>query len=240
MPEPHAGSALCVVEWVDRWYSIALKTVIPPPIAIVVRTSALLAFAVILLAPAGAWAQEQAAQHSQFIRPGDVVRLNIWREPDMSGEYIVDEAGLVIFPRVGEYRVLDDTPETLKARLLADYQQYLRNPSISIIVLRRVRIVGAVNNPGLHLVDPTVTVADALALAGGPDQNADQDRIRIIRDGVELDVDVRVDTRIADSPLRSGDQIYVPLRSWLTRNAPLVVGTMSAIVSLTIALFIRR
>jgi len=157
----------------------------------------------------------------------------------MSGEFVVDEAGMVIFPRVGEYRVLDDSPETLKSRLLADYQQYLRNPSIEITILRRVRIVGAVMNPGLHLVDPTVTLADALALAGGPSSDADQDKIRIIRDGVEIAVDVRVDTRIADSPLRSGDQMYVPLRSWVTRNAGLVAATMSALVSLTIALFIR-
>jgi polysaccharide export outer membrane protein len=204
-----------------------------------VRTSAFLVAAALLLAPAWARGQQQAAPLPQYLRPGDVVRLNIWREPDMSGEYIVDEAGMVIFPRVGEYRVLDDTPETLKARLLADYQQYLRNPSIEITVLRRVRIVGAVMNPGLHLVDPTVTVADALALAGGPSINADQDKIRIIRDGVELDVDVRVNTRIADSPLQSGDQIYVPLRSWITRNAGLVAATMSAVVSLTIALFLR-
>jgi hypothetical protein len=56
---------------------------------------------------------------------------------------------------------------------------------------------------------------------------------------VELAVDLRSDTRITDSALRSGDQIYVPLRSWITRNAGLVAATMSAVVSLTIALFIR-
>ena len=206
------------------------------------RPSALLlAAAALLLVPTTAPGQQQPASPAppQYLRPGDVVRLNIWREPDMSGEYIVDEAGIAIFPRVGEYRVLDDTPETLKARLLADYQQYLRNPSIEITVLRRVSIVGAVRSPGLHLVDPTVTLADALARAGGPSENADQDHIRIIRDGVELAVDIRVDTRIADSPLQSGDQIYVPLRSWITRNAGLVAATLSAMVSLSIALFIK-
>lgn len=197
------------------------------------------AAALLLLPPPGAGGQELPTSSAQTLRPGDVVRLNIWREPDMSGEFIVDETGLVVFPRVGEYRVLGDTPETLKARLLADYQQYLRNPSIEITVLRRVSIVGAVRNPGLHLVDPTVTLADALARAGGPSENADQDRLRIIRDGVELGVNLRADTRIADSPLRSGDQIYVPLRSWVTRNAGLVAATMSAVVSLTIALFLR-
>ncbi|MDP2958257.1 MAG: polysaccharide biosynthesis/export family protein [Longimicrobiales bacterium] len=206
------------------------------------RKSVLFLTAVTLvLTPSWAQAQQQPVTPAQpqYLRPGDVVRLRIWREPDMSGEYIVDEAGMVIFPRVGEYRVLDDTPESLTARLLADYLQYLVNPSIEITVLRRVRIVGAVMNPGLHMVDPTITVADALAKAGGPSINADQDKIRIIRDGVEIAVDVRVDTRIADSPLRSGDQIYVPLRGWVSRNAGLVAATMSAVVSLTIALFIR-
>jgi len=207
-----------------------------------VRSSVIASLIVMLSLPSFLPAQQSPPPPQntpQLLRPGDVVRLNIWREPDMSGEYIVDEAGITIFPRVGEYRVLDDTPETLKARLLADYQQYLRNPSIEITVLRRVSIVGAVRNPGLHLVDPTVTLADALARAGGPTENADQDKLRIIRDGVQLAVDIRVDTRIADSPLRSGDQIYVPLRSWITRNAGLVAATMSAVVSLTIALFIR-
>jgi len=201
-----------------------------------VRTPLLfLTFALALAAPTGSPAQEAASNASRTLRPGDVVRLNIWREPDMSGDFTVDEAGMVVFPRVGEYRVIDESPESLKARLLADYQQYLRNPSIEITILRRIRIIGGVNNPGLHLVDPTVTVADALAMAGGPDQNAKQDEIRIIRDGIELDVKLGANTRIGDSPLRSGDQIYVPLRSWISRNAGLVAATLSALVSLTIA-----
>lgn len=207
------------------------------------RTNRLLLTAVLLaLAPAIAPAQQQpvaSAPRVQYLQPGDVVRLNIWREPDMSGEFIVDEAGMVVFPRVGEYRVLDDSPETLKARLLADYQQYLRNPSIEITVLRRVRIVGAVNNPGLHLVDPTVTVADALALAGGATLNGDPNKIRIIREGVEIAVNVRADLRITDSPIQSGDQIYVPERSWVARNSGVVAASITATVSLMIALFIR-
>jgi hypothetical protein len=50
----------------------------------------------------------QAPEGGQLLRPGDVIRLNIWREPDMSGEYVIDEAGSVIFPRVGEYFVLEE------------------------------------------------------------------------------------------------------------------------------------
>ncbi|MFQ5536407.1 MAG: polysaccharide biosynthesis/export family protein [Gemmatimonadota bacterium] len=180
-----------------------------------------------------------ASPDSQLLRPGDVIRLRIWREPEMSGDFIVDEAGVVVFPRVGEYRVLDDTPETLAARLLADYRVYLKNPSIDVTVLRRIRITGAVNEPGLHLVDPTITVADALAMAGGATQLGDPDKIRIIRDGKAVAVDITRDTRIADSPIRSGDQIYVPERSWISRNSGVVAATITGTVSLIIALFIR-
>jgi polysaccharide export outer membrane protein len=193
-----------------------------------------------LLAPP-ALAQESAdtTVASQALSPGDVIRLRIWREPDMSGDYGVDEAGTVIFPRVGEYQVLGDTPETLRSRLLADYQRYLRNPSIEITILRRVRIIGAVNSPGLHLVGPTITVADALALAGGATPVGDPDKIQIFRDGVQLAVDIRQNALIGDSPIRSGDQIFVPERSWVSRNAAVVAATITGTVSLVIALFIR-
>jgi len=158
----------------------------------------------------------------------------------MSGEFTVDEAGMVVFPRVGEYFVLDDTPETLEARLIADFRRYLINPSIEVTILRRVRIVGAVNNPGLFPVDPTVTVGDALALAGGPTLNGDPNKVRIIRNGEEIAVNLRADTRLTDSAIQSGDQLYVPERSWISRNSNVVATSIAASVSLIIALFIRR
>jgi protein involved in polysaccharide export with SLBB domain len=181
----------------------------------------------------------QATGSGQLIRSGDVIRLNIWREPDMSGEYIVDEAGTVVFPRVGEYNVLGDTNASLQGRLLADYQQYLRNPSIDIIVLRRIGIIGSVNQPGLKLVDPTVTISDALALAGGATPLGDPNKIRILRDGQEIAVEVGADTRLSDSPIRSGDQLFVPERSWISRNSGVVATGISASVALIIAVFIR-
>lgn len=180
-------------------------------------------------------ANPAAVDASRLLRPGDIVRLRIWREADMSGEFPVDEAGMVVFPRVGEYRVSDDTPETLSARLQADYRQYLRNPSIEVTVLRRVRIIGAVNSPGLFPVDPTVTVADALALAGGATAIGNPDKVRIIRDGVQVAVDIRQNTLISDSPIQSGDQIYVPERSWVSRNAGVVAAAITGTISLIIA-----
>jgi protein involved in polysaccharide export with SLBB domain len=193
--------------------------------------------AALLIAPSPA--VSQATGSGQLIRSGDVIRLKIWREPDMSGEYIVDEAGTVVFPRVGEYNVLGDTNASLQGRLLADYQRYLRNPSIDIIVLRRIGIIGSVNQPGLKLVDPTVTISDALALAGGATPLGDPNKIRILRDGQEIAVEVGADMRLSDSPIRSGDQLFVPERSWISRNSGVVATGISASVALIIAVFIR-
>ncbi len=168
-----------------------------------------------------------------------MIRLGIWREPDMSGEFQVDEAGVVVFPRLGEVRAVDYTPESLRAYLLVEYRRFLRNPSIDIVVLRRVRIMGAVQNPGLYSVDPTVSIADALAMAGGATPLGDPTQIRLLRDGGELRATVSESTPISDSPIRSGDVIFVPERSWWQRNQNLVRGIIAAAASLTIALFLR-
>ncbi len=176
---------------------------------------------------------------AQTVRPGDVIRLNIWREPGMSGDFVVDEAGLVVFARVGEYSVLVETPSSLEARLIADYGRFLRDPNINVTVLRRIIVRGAVNDPGLKQVDPTITIAAALALAGGATSLGDQNKIRILRDGQEIEADVTLDTRLADSIIRSGDQIFVPQRSWISRNTGIVATSISGSIALVIALFIR-
>ena len=180
-----------------------------------------------------------ATAGAQTVRPGDVIRLRIWREEGMSGDYIVDEAGSVVFPRVGEYSVLEETPATLQTKLLASYGRYLRDPNIDVIVLRRIIVRGAVHQPGLKMADPTITIADALALAGGATSLGDQNKIQIFRDGEVIAADISIDTRLADSIIRSGDQIFVPERSWVSRNAGLIATAASLSVTLLIALFIR-
>ena len=132
------------------------------------------------------------------------------------------------------------TKSTLEVRLLADYARRLRDPNIDVTVLRRVRIIGSVNDPGLHLVDATVTIADALAMAGGATALGDPDKVRIIRDGQEVAVDLTVDTRLGASIIRSGDQIFVPERNWVSRNSNVVATALSGSVALVIALFLRR
>lgn len=173
---------------------------------------------------------------SGTLRPGDVIRLRIWREPDLSGDFAVDETGTVVFPRIGALRVVEESPESLKARLVKAYEAFLNHSSINITLLRRLQVLGAVRNPGLYPVDATMTVADALALAGGTTPQGDPDRIELVRDGQRIAARLSANTPITGSQLQSGDQIFVPERSWVSRNAGVVAAGITATVSLVVAL----
>src|SRR4051812_23991337 len=72
----------------------------------------------------------------QPLRPGDIVRLRIWREPDLTGDYAVDETGVVVFPMLGPIHVVSLTSAALRDTLVKSYKVYLQNPSVLVILLR--------------------------------------------------------------------------------------------------------
>lgn len=171
------------------------------------------------------------------LRPGDIIRLRIWREPDMSGDFAINEEGLVVLPRIGRIQVVDQSPRQLSDRLVKEYERYLQQTSIEVVVLRRIQVLGAVRNPGLHPVDATMTVSDVLALAGGATERGSPDKLEIIRRGERIQASLSTSTRIVDSPIQSGDQIFVPERSWFSRNSAVIAAGLS---SLLIAFLTRR
>lgn len=170
------------------------------------------------------------------LRPGDAVRLRVWREPDLSGEFPVDERGEVSFPKLGATRVTGMSPDSLNRWLLAGYGAYLRDASIEVTPLRRVSVTGAVRTPGIYRVEPTMTVADAVALAGGASPEGERDRVELMRGGAKLETRLRANTRLAESALQSGDQLVVPERSWARRNAGVIIGAVSSVAFLVVAL----
>lgn len=186
--------------------------------------------------PAALSAQRGARDSAGTLRPGDIVRLRIWREPDLSGDFPVDEGGLVVFPKIGPLKVVGESPMWLKDTLVKSYQVYLRNPSIDVILLRRVNVLGAVRNPGLYPVDPTMLIADVIAAAGGATPQGKSDEVQLLRGGKTVTANLTGGTLVADLHIQSGDQLFVPERSWVSRNSGVVAAALSATVSLFIAL----
>jgi len=171
--------------------------------------------------------------------PGDVIRLRIWREPDLSGEFPVDESGTAVFPKLGPTKVGSITADSLRSLLLSTYAQYLRDPAIEVTFLRRVTILGAVNHPGIYPVDPTMTVHDVFALAGGTLPNGNPKHFELRRSGQQIDVDFSQDTPIGRTQIRSGDELYVPERSWFSRNGIYVIGGLITATAIVVSTLVR-
>ena len=112
----------------------------------------------------------------------------------------------------------------------------------SVVPAFRVHIGGAVRNSGLFDLGPALTVSEALAMAGGPTKQGQEDRVWVFRNGEIITTLMGGRTLIADSPVRSGDQLFVawqstmPERSWLSQNAGTFTVLMAAAVGITIAL----
>jgi polysaccharide export outer membrane protein len=180
-----------------------------------------------------------APQGQVTLQPGDLIRVQIYREEDLNGEFPVDEAGVVVLPLIGERSVAGIPVRELREQLVEAYRVHLRNPSISITPLRRVNVLGEVQRPGLYPIDPTISLAGAIALAGGANTIGDLRKIRIVRRGVQIRERVGTGETISDADIRSGDEIIVERRSWFDRNSTVVVSSVISVTSLVIALATR-
>ena len=122
------------------------------------------------------------------IRPGDVVKIQVWGHEELSGEFPVDENYNLLFPLVGSINVRDVTVSQLRERLNTELGQLFTRPFFTLTPLFRVAVLGEVYKPGLYSVDPTLTVFDLLALAGGATRQANEKRLQLIRGGANIRV----------------------------------------------------
>jgi polysaccharide export outer membrane protein len=172
----------------------------------------------------------------EAIRPGDVVKLTVLREKELTGEFPVNQFNTVVLPLVGEYDVSKETNRSLREKVIHDLMEIRAARDIELVVLRRVRVVGEVNKPGVYNVDPTMSIADAIALAMGRTQMSQEGKV-IVRRGQEVqEGDVRIDLPLSELSIRSGDEIFVPRRSWLNLNLSPVVTAASIVAGILVTI----
>lgn len=173
------------------------------------------------------------------LEPGDVVQLSSWQDSVLSGDYIVWDDGSVSLPLLGRTQVAEVPADELTRALEREYgEKFLEDNAVEVTLKRRVRVLGAVQRPGLYYVDRTMTAVDAVALAGGAAEEGEWNRVRIIRDGREFEARLDAPAGSAER-LRSGDQIVLPRRSWFARNSAMLVGgSVSAVAFLVVQLLV--
>lgn len=178
------------------------------------------------------------------VRPGDVVQLAVYTdvgqtEKETTGEFPVDAEGVVVLPKIGPTEVGGLTPEEAEEKIVRELGEFVRTPAIDVTVLRSVKVLGAVTKPGLYPVDPTKSIRDALAIAGGVTPLGNDDAIRLVRDGRVVAEEVDLQATLMGSPVRSGDEIYVPEKSWFARNTGTVISGTVGLLSVLAAIIVR-
>ncbi|MCX7677539.1 MAG: polysaccharide export protein [Alteraurantiacibacter sp.] len=155
------------------------------------------------------------------LRPADVIRVQVFREADLSLDSVVIAAdGTVSFPLVGEMQVAGLTPVELENQLEARLgARYLRDPSVAVNIIsygsHLVTVEGSVTQPGIYPFQPGTRLSGGIALARGPTRVANQQEIAVFRqtpDGMEIAkfdlAAVRAGTML-DPVLMPGDRIVV-------------------------------
>lgn len=156
------------------------------------------------------------------LRPGDAVKIAVFRDSELTGEYLIDSRGQLQIPGLGVIQAAGLDPDQLKTSLRqALIQLGTTNPQIAVQPLVRVSVLGEVRNPALYPVDPGISLIQLLTIAGGPTPNANLRRTRVVREGHVFEVDLESALTGSASGrvvLYSNDVVVVPKKTGFTRE----------------------
>jgi len=119
------------------------------------------------------------------IGPQDVLRIDVWKEPDITRTIPVRPDGKTSLPLLNDVQAAGLTPMQLAASLRGGFSKYLNNPQVTVTVTeinsRRVYITGEVNRTAAIPLLPGMTALQALSSTGGFTQFAKLKDIYILR-----------------------------------------------------------
>ena len=182
---------------------------------------------------------EQAVGLDYRIAPDDVLRIQVYHEPDLSLEDArVDAQGMVRMPLIGAVPVAglsaSEAADVVAGRL---GERYLVSPQVSLFVKtavgRRITLDGEVREPGLYPIEGRLTLSQAVALAKGPTRLA-ADQVVVVRrmDGQRqaamFDLGAIRKGAAPDPEILPGDQLIVGL----SRAKAILGGALVAVPAL--------
>jgi protein involved in polysaccharide export with SLBB domain len=144
--------------------------------------------------------------------PGDKIKIVVFGEDKLSGDYQVDQSGQISLPLAGTIKAQGLTQSELEQELAKKFRtQYLKDPKVTVTIatLRPYFIMGEVKSPGQFPYQSGLNVLTALAIAGGPTYRASRDTVQIQRQGETSMHEYPVSASV---PILPGDVIKVPER----------------------------
>ncbi len=183
-----------------------------------IRLSAILLVLALTFAPDAA----PAAEDGYALNPGDVLEVSVWKEEGMERDVLVLPDGRISFPLAGHIQAAGRSAEQVVEILAQRLKRYFPDPVITVTVKSvggySIFVIGQVRQSGQFFVNQRTDVMQALSLAGGFTEFADEDDIKILRreggkqsklpvDYSDVEKGRNLESNIL---LRSGDVVVVP------------------------------
>jgi polysaccharide export outer membrane protein len=161
-----------------------------------------------------------AADADYRVGPGDKLRIEVYKDQQLSQSVQIRPDGKITLPLVGDMTASGKTPLELRDAITASLREYMTNPVVTVIVVEAVAsqvfVMGEVSKSGAVPLNGPTTVLQALAMAGGFKEFANTKNVKVLRPTANGMQTITFNYRDAlngdEKPLllRSGDTIIVP------------------------------
>lgn len=164
-------------------------------------------------------------KHEYVIGPSDGLSINVWRNGDLSFQATVRPDGTITMPLIGDLQVAAKTPSQVRDEITKRMQAFVKDESAVVTVAvtnvqsYKFTVTGNVQQAGIFASTYYVTIAEAIAMAGGPTRFADAEGVKLIRkspDGKIREIPINYDLiKQREAPemdlvLVTGDTVFVP------------------------------
>jgi polysaccharide export outer membrane protein len=152
----------------------------------------------------------------------DLIRVTVWKDPNLSTEAVVRPDGTITTPLAGEFHAAGRTAAQLQNEISTRLAGYVKDAVVTVSVTEvnsyRFTVAGNVEHPGMFTSRYYVTVSEALALAGGPNRYASTSDVVLVRNvngrpqrvAINYDKILSGDRPDQDVVVLPGDAIQVP------------------------------
>jgi polysaccharide export outer membrane protein len=163
--------------------------------------------------------------YQYIIGPGDNLSIFVWRNPDISGSFVVRPDGKVTTSLVEDIEVSGKTPTALARQLEEQLGKYINNPRVTVSVSgfrgplsEQVRVIGEAINPSAINYTEKMTLLDLMIAVGGLTEFASGNNAKLVRmvSGVQKTFEIRIDDLIKNGEIEEnidmlpGDIIIIP------------------------------
>jgi len=163
--------------------------------------------------------------YQYLIGPGDSLNIFVWRNPEISGNFLVRPDGMVTTSLVEDIEVAGRTPTMLARQLEEQLSTYINNPRVTVSVnnfsgpfSEQVRVIGEATNPRSINYTQHMTLLDLMIAVGGLTEFANGNNAKLVRviDGSQKIFELNIDDLIKDGDIAEnidmlpGDIIIIP------------------------------